>query len=1290
MFECTTDHTTMSSKKLAMDAKSKSSQSRKNRRRSTRNISMNGDGEDTKEKAGKRTRDCKEYEATYENTQDMNIDKDIINLVPSVEYDCCPSETPTPPGTRVNLHGVILHETEGGLIVLNVRWRNKVFSGALIDVEKNKWASDRILKEQTDSFQAPPPIRKIKIPTGTVSTAGEDSDSGNNKRKAVTSPTTTPSKNLKARNAGKKRHCHEATSPVQCEETPTKKNKLKVQNGGENSFECPELNCGRKYKNKNGLSYHRRTVHENVRKNDNTDDSGKENKSDDSDSGEDNFVIDEKAEETRDDEEDEEEEEDEASMKNRGDIPETEDSDKKEEMTENEKQIERLKLKTEKALLCIKQENEATGEESKEEVGAKENVQVKAVEPMVDVDGTADHPSRVEKTTTEGLKVPTIQVEATVCDSKPIVDEVKKEDQHPKGTCYTIIHEESMNSLNELFPPEQNYQQYSPTLSNLTPQRLNDSLTDALSKQQAAMKRTTVVNEPSSQPTLGRDAALASHKNQNVECKEVIKPLLTPKPSVEIKRDDNHIVEDLTKISLDMFSKAFSKDIVDCSEDERSVSPENLLVACHKAYPQDDRDTKVSKPNFLSATASNILLNPAFQTAQSQPQKLFENSLLFIELASKVSSAAVNINSLQTKIPALQIQEIVKSSNIDTKTLPPNMVNFIKPAGLVNADPKTYTVSTSEERVETKPSMDVSGVFDIQMKPSLLEQRLLAQTGKSDTTLTTITSSGIKAFLQPNISAGVPLSRKASSKLDVSSIDSGEKLTTASFTISRDRNEEKLLLAPPSSLRINPPITSDERIHIRSWYPDAIMETQQPFLSKEYISASQASGTSSFRLPLAKTSPASNLHVYTPTNVLANEKKSKIVLKRSTQPIPIAPAPSSTLQVPTSVIPLTTSTGYTSPESDKEQPQMGRYTLTSDNRLIPSPAENRGRPRKVRVEKTHQVPIGTAQEIARSRGPAESVLIRKHSASPVARPSVIQGSTHMPLDGAVISKMVERNPADGHPVFQHSVCHESIAGDRERFTALRQEKVSAEARNGSEKYKEYKGISSPPAGYFSSPQNRSILSPPRSTTSLSPRSVDALQRSSPGVNHEILSKAHYHQLALDRRGKLNAMNTPVSELGRSFIEVHRSKSDLIRGVPEGLRMVDPARQTALSPRDVLAVQSFMRSQETEADHRLMDFHVGRYAHAGVRSELPPGRNEHQRAMFERRTPTEEGDRMLNTRDRYLQQQPTLSIHRSPRTPPAPHSSAPPSHHSTNLVLGRADGAIIGPLSMYEYGTEHKR
>ena len=32
-----------------------------------------------------------------------------------------------------------------GLVVLNVRWRNKIYSGALIDVRKSRWASERYI-----------------------------------------------------------------------------------------------------------------------------------------------------------------------------------------------------------------------------------------------------------------------------------------------------------------------------------------------------------------------------------------------------------------------------------------------------------------------------------------------------------------------------------------------------------------------------------------------------------------------------------------------------------------------------------------------------------------------------------------------------------------------------------------------------------------------------------------------------------------------------------------------------------------------------------------------------------------------------------------------------------------------------------------------------------------------------------------------------------------------------------------------------------------------------------------
>ena len=100
--------------------------------------------------------------------------------------------------------------------------------------------------------------------------AADDSDSsGSAKKKAVTSPTT-PSKNLKPpRNTNKKRSIQETVSPPPKEEcTPSKKNKMKaVVNGpSDSNFECPELNCDRKYKNKSRLQIHMRTVHENTLK----------------------------------------------------------------------------------------------------------------------------------------------------------------------------------------------------------------------------------------------------------------------------------------------------------------------------------------------------------------------------------------------------------------------------------------------------------------------------------------------------------------------------------------------------------------------------------------------------------------------------------------------------------------------------------------------------------------------------------------------------------------------------------------------------------------------------------------------------------------------------------------------------------------------------------------------------------------------------------------------------------------------------------------------------------------
>ena len=133
-------------------------------------------------------------------------------------------------------------------------------------------------------FQTPPPIKKIKIPTSVGNQALEENEYGNKKK--VTSPTT-PSK-TKTRTNGKKRNNQDrGPSPLTIiEETvPIKKHKIKVtnhngsspvvapiSNNTDTSLECPEPNCGKKYKTKNSLTYHIRRIHQ---KSDSLDDSGK-------------------------------------------------------------------------------------------------------------------------------------------------------------------------------------------------------------------------------------------------------------------------------------------------------------------------------------------------------------------------------------------------------------------------------------------------------------------------------------------------------------------------------------------------------------------------------------------------------------------------------------------------------------------------------------------------------------------------------------------------------------------------------------------------------------------------------------------------------------------------------------------------------------------------------------------------------------------------------------------------------------------------------------------------------
>ena len=245
--------------------------------------------------------------------------------------------------------------------------------------------------------------------------------------------------------------------------------------------------------------------------------------------------------------------------------------------------------------------------------------------------------------------------------------------------------------------------------------------------------------------------------------------------------------------------------------------------------------------------------------------------------------------------------------------------------------------------------------------------------------------------------------------------------------------------------------------------------------------------------------------------------------------------------------------------------------------------------------------------------------------------------------------------------------------------------------------------------YFSPPVGRSLLSPPLPrSASHSPRSVDMLTRpvdvltrpgaplprSSPvGGHHDGFSKAQF-QIALERMAEYNPGNNPGPEHARNVLEHARRKSELLRPVSESPH---DNRKHPLSPvsETLHVMQAYVRAHELGRDQRMAEYlGAGRYQPPpGVRGDFAQGRSETPRSMFEHRiSPAEENEqaRLLRERERYMQQN-TLSRTNVYRGSPPSHSAPQPGHHSANLVLGTADGSIIGPLSSYENRpAEHKR
>ncbi|CAH2296085.1 zinc finger 608 isoform X1 [Pelobates cultripes] len=215
---------------------------------------------------------------------------------------------PCEPGTSVNLEGIVWHETEEGVLVVNVTWRNKTYVGTLLDCTKHDWAPPRFCDSPTSDLEmrggrgrgkrsrsaatatvAPPGTESTftesrglqnknrggangKGRRGSINTSGrrtppncamEDiktSPSPAGKRKSKPPMELDLNSSSEDNKSGKRIRTNSRSTPT----TPQGKNETSFLDQGCSSpilIDCPHPNCNKKYKHINGLRYHQAHAH---------------------------------------------------------------------------------------------------------------------------------------------------------------------------------------------------------------------------------------------------------------------------------------------------------------------------------------------------------------------------------------------------------------------------------------------------------------------------------------------------------------------------------------------------------------------------------------------------------------------------------------------------------------------------------------------------------------------------------------------------------------------------------------------------------------------------------------------------------------------------------------------------------------------------------------------------------------------------------------------------------------------------------------------------------------------
>ncbi|XP_034031574.1 zinc finger protein 609a isoform X2 [Thalassophryne amazonica] len=209
---------------------------------------------------------------------------------------------PCEPGTSVNLEGIVWQETEDGMLVVNVTWRNKTYVGTLLDCTRHDWAPPRFCDSPTSDVEMRSGRGRGKrmrpsstMPLNDNSNSSDNKGSSNSKTRGAAasnkgrrgSQTTGSTEDVKASPSSAKRKTKPASDmePTSSSEDTKGSKRIRTNSTGAAAhlprsksdplpppqldrtcpspvlIDCPHPNCNKKYKHINGLKYHQARAH---------------------------------------------------------------------------------------------------------------------------------------------------------------------------------------------------------------------------------------------------------------------------------------------------------------------------------------------------------------------------------------------------------------------------------------------------------------------------------------------------------------------------------------------------------------------------------------------------------------------------------------------------------------------------------------------------------------------------------------------------------------------------------------------------------------------------------------------------------------------------------------------------------------------------------------------------------------------------------------------------------------------------------------------------------------------